>query len=370
METYATKITGLARLIRSCKKPIIFTGAGLSTNAGIPDYRSGMDTTVKTGPGIWNYKDDDSFWDRVLESRKRTLLATPSYSHMAIAKLIEEGLVEHLISQNVDGLHVKSRVPLSKLTELHGNVFSESCQKCGSVYYRNFRTRIQEDRTHDTGKTCDNAACGGDLHDTLVLFGESIPRSKLELSLYKAYHSELCVCIGSSLLVKPAVSFPMLVKKRGKLAILNMDPTPLDKISDVTIHDNCDTIMKSLMDELGITVPDYIQENRIDILKGDDSLEVIPQDLNHRKIKHVELLIYDEKSDMTTEKLPYRFKFSSETSQCQLRLHFKTGSKTPLEIDFEISQLSHGLNPVICKFTPSHHPKSPSPRPWTEIKFQ
>ena len=152
MEPFRTRIQKLAKLLKSASKPVIFTGAGISTNSGIPDYRSGMNTSSKTGPGIKNFKEDDSFRQRVLDSRKKTQIARPSYSHLAIAELINKGYVEHLISQNIDDLHLKSGIPEDKLTELHGNVFVEQCGECGTSYRRKYRTRKAEDKTHGTGK--------------------------------------------------------------------------------------------------------------------------------------------------------------------------------------------------------------------------
>ena len=363
MEPYAARITKLANLLKTWSNPIIFTGAGLSTNAGIPDYRSGMTTKSSTGPGIWNYKGDDSYWSRILESRRKTLIATPSYSHMAIAELVNHGYVDHLISQNVDGLHLKSGIPYHKLTELHGNLFMEKCEKCPAIYLRNYRTRVQEDRTHNTGRYWTQENWDGELHDTLVIFGESIPENKLRLCLYKAHHSELWITIGSSLMVKPAVSFPLIVKKKGKLAIANMEATPLDKIADVRFGGNWDLVMKGIMDELGISVPDYIQENSLQVLRNGNTIEFKPNNLNHSQIKHVELFLLNEKADMKTDEKPFKFKVNSNTDLCQARVYFDRDDKGPLEIDLNLSELSRETsNKIVAKFNSSQNE-------WSEINI-
>ena len=363
MEPFWARIKSLSHLLKTSKRPIILTGAGLSTNSGIPDYRSGMDTQPPTGPGIWNFKGDDSFWQRILESRRKTLLATPSFSHMAIAELVNLGYIDHLISQNVDGLHLKSGIPQHKITELHGNLFSEIWNNWHTIYLRKFRTRNKEDKSHSTGRKCDKEDCHGELQDTLVLFGESIPKEKLEVSLKKAQNSELWIWIGSSLVVKPAATFPMIVKKNGKLAIINMDHTPLDGIADVRFGGNWDMIMKALMEEMRIEVPDYIQSNSLKITKSNQFLEIIPENLNHSKIKNVELFLLDEKSDMTTEEKPYRFELPLSTSNWQLRINFEKDKKKTLELDFDISKLQQRKNTVIAKYNSFLNE-------WADIQFK
>ena len=147
-----------------------------------------------------------------LSQENKTLIATPSYSHMAIAQLMHQRFISYLISQNIDGLHLKSGIPYENISELHGNIFIEYWPKWNTHYHRSYRTRISENNEHKTGRKWEESRCDGDLWDTLVLFGESIPKYKLEQAFLKAENSELWIWIGSSLLVRPANLFPYNIK--------------------------------------------------------------------------------------------------------------------------------------------------------------
>lgn len=114
------KVAELTSIIKHSKYPIVFTGAGISTSLGIPDYRSGAETIIKTGPGMWNRNHNHPNPAEV-PIDKLVDLASPSLSHMIISTLIRLGVFKHLISQNTDGLHLKSGVPIEKISELHGN---------------------------------------------------------------------------------------------------------------------------------------------------------------------------------------------------------------------------------------------------------
>ena len=290
----------------------------------------------------------------ILENK--TLIATPSYSHMAIAQLLKYNLVEHLISQNIDDLHLKSGVPFDKLTELHGNVFIEACGKCNTSYRRSYRTRVAEDKQHKTGRKWEQPNCDGELNDTLVLFGESIPKHKIETSLGLASTSQLWICIGSSLIVKPAISFPYIVKKNGgKLVVVNMEKTPFDEICDVRFGGDCDMTLKHLMHALQIQVPDYYEENSVKIARNAEFIEIQPANLNNSEIKKVEFLSTNDKAEVTTEIQPYRFEVTSTTSHCQVRLHFAQENKSPLEIEFYLENLESEVHNVVAKFNSSQN---------------
>lgn len=135
-----TKINKLAELIINSKHFIAFTGAGISTACGIPDFRSGVNTVLKTGPGAWEKKAQkvaNKPNKNVVEMAK----AIPSFTHMTLVALEELGLLKYLVSQNTDGLHVRSGFNTNNLAELHGNRCLEKCKKCGSEFLRDFRTR-------------------------------------------------------------------------------------------------------------------------------------------------------------------------------------------------------------------------------------
>jgi NAD-dependent SIR2 family protein deacetylase len=122
---------------------------------------------------------------------------------------MDTGHLKYLISQNIDGLHRKSGIPIENIAELHGNTNLEICQKCGKDYLRDYRTRnkkVFDD--HLTGRKCDNRECSGDLFDTIVNFGEGINKPLLKRAAQESEKSDLCIALGSSLLVKPAMLLP------------------------------------------------------------------------------------------------------------------------------------------------------------------
>jgi len=141
---------------------------------------------------------------------------------MALTALYQRGLLKHLVSQNTDGLHLKAGMPFDALTELHGNTNLEHCLACGRNYLRDFRARTSEVATeHRTGRKCDNPSCRGDLVDQIIHFGEKIPQDKVVRALTEAARADLCLCLGSSLRVKPANQVPVFTAKHGgKVAIV------------------------------------------------------------------------------------------------------------------------------------------------------
>jgi NAD-dependent SIR2 family protein deacetylase len=159
------KVDQLAGLLGKAKYPIFFTGAGISTSIGIPDYRSSSDTVVKTGPGLWNRKDtakDQARKPHETPIDKLVDLAQPSLTHMFIKTMLSRGIARYLVSQNTDGLHLRSGVPLDMISELHGNRNMEHCLGCKRRYSRDFRTlrrdgkvyKPGEKRDHFTGRHC------------------------------------------------------------------------------------------------------------------------------------------------------------------------------------------------------------------------
>ena len=182
-EELEKKIDLLAKWVKESKHCIMFTGAGISTSTGIPDFRSGMNTVLKTGPGVWELqakgvprKPGASFLPNMLK-------AIPSPAHMAIVKLHKESLVKFTVSQNVDGLHLRSGIPSQELAELHGNTNLEKCTTCGAKYLRDFNVRTARlVHDHKTGRFCDNPKCHGPLVDSIINFGESLPSYELEES--------------------------------------------------------------------------------------------------------------------------------------------------------------------------------------------
>ena len=247
----------MVELIRRSSYFIGFTGAGISTSAGIPDYRSGADTVLETGPGKWVTEETSKLSMEEYASmpskfkRKDTVSAEPTYTHFALTTLLEEGILKHIISQNIDGLHMRSGTKLEQISELHGNTFLEVCSNCGADYFRPFRCRNPKNpyNVHLTGRFCTN--CNTELKDTIVNFNESLPVNAIHQAKYHTSKADVCLCLGSSLQVKPAMLFPLAIAKKGHLAIVNLQPTPLDQMAQLRIWAKIDDVMKLVMKKLG-----------------------------------------------------------------------------------------------------------------------
>ena len=166
-EVLEEKINRLAELVRNSNNMAAFTGAGLSTAAGIPDYRSGANTVVETGAGCWEKaaniqkaRREGKLYQEQTKVNFKTAIqqAYPTKAHMALKELMDRGILKTVISQNVDGLHRKSGIPSGQIYELHGNTNLEVCQKCGKDYMRDFRVReAQKNFDHKTSRVCDNS---------------------------------------------------------------------------------------------------------------------------------------------------------------------------------------------------------------------
>lgn len=255
----AEKTVQLAKWIRESNYCIMFTGAGVSTSTGIPDFRSGMNTVLPTGPGIWERKAKGVQLPSQKKKTLSVLQAIPSPSHMAIVKLQEEGLVKFVVSQNTDGLHRRSGLDPAFLAELHGNTNMEKCIKCGMKYMRDFRTRTsREVHNHLTGRHCDDLHCGGHLVDSIINFNEDLPEDELEKAFKRAELADLCIVLGSSLRVYPAADIPRDMIKRGaKVVIVNLQKTPLNKKCAMEVHSRIDSLIVRLMKQLELEIPPF-----------------------------------------------------------------------------------------------------------------
>ncbi|XP_005407295.2 PREDICTED: NAD-dependent protein deacetylase sirtuin-7 isoform X3 [Chinchilla lanigera] len=263
-EELRRKVRELASAIRNAKYLVVYTGAGISTAASIPDYR---------GPnGVWTLLQKG----RSVSSAADLSEAEPTLTHMSIMHLHEQKLVQHVVSQNCDGLHLRSGLPRTAISELHGNMYIEVCTSCipNREYVRVFdvteRTALHR---HQTGRTCHK--CGSQLRDTIVHFGE---RGTLgqplnwEAATEAASKADTILCLGSSLKVRAddnMSSWEVLKKypclwcmtkppsRRPKLYIVNLQWTPKDDWAALKLHGKCDDVMQLLMDELGLEIPLY-----------------------------------------------------------------------------------------------------------------
>ncbi len=229
----------VADLIINAKRVVVFTGAGISTESGIPDFRS--------PGGIWERFDPDDFiyqkfvrdpearrkqWQMLREGGLATE-AKPNPAHYAIAELDRLGKLDCVITQNVDNLHQKAGVPADRVFELHGNMQWAVCLSCGRRYpFEQVRLRLDKGE-----ETPDCEACHGILKPSVVLFGESLPEKVLKEATFRSYNCDLVMVIGSTLIVYPAAYMPVYAVDSGaKLVIINLSPTPMDKQATVLIR--------------------------------------------------------------------------------------------------------------------------------------
>ena len=275
--TLNLKIAQLAQMVRDASHTVLYTGAGLSTAAEIPDYRgpNGLWTLAQKGGGGGGGGGSSgggggggSTSARNAPCAARQAMgmtfaeALPTVGHMAISGLVGHGHVQCVISQNVDGLHLRSGVPVSKLCEMHGNVFRERCPTCGKEYLRGFDvTGKSAYHRHGTERTCDKKACGGaQLRDTIVYFGEKVHPADLEAAREHSEACDLAIFIGSSLKVLTHYSFiwQALPKPRKKLiVIVNLQRTPRDKQADLRLFGRCDDVLGRLLAALKMSPPTY-----------------------------------------------------------------------------------------------------------------
>ncbi|KAK6058769.1 transcriptional regulator, Sir2 family [Cooperia oncophora] len=339
------KCAELAQLLLQSKCTFVVTGAGISTSAGIADFR---------GPnGVWTIEKEG----RVAESVDFTR-ARPTFTHRALRILEERGLVKFLVSQNVDGLHPRSSFPLNRLAELHGNVFCEQCEKCSRRYYRDFPTgsvglkytgrncegtphgRACRGRLRDTtldwedalpepdfttawnyaklhgnvfceqcekcsrryyrdfptgsvglkytGRNCEGTphgrACRGRLRDTTLDWEDALPEPDFTTAWNYAKNADLSLCLGTSLQIVPVGDMPLLAKKNGgKMVTVNLQATKHEKKADLAIHGLVDDVMARVLGYLDIKMDENENENGEIVWQSKYPLEVFKTPRNSRK---------------------------------------------------------------------------------------
>jgi len=242
----------LAQMIKNSKYLVVHTGAGISTSASIPDFR---------GPkGVWRMEDLGLEPEYGVDFED----AYPTLTHMALVQLQNRGILKHLVSQNVDGLHLRSGIKRENLSELHGNVYLEICKKCDTPYLRDFDVAAESDDTHKTGRKCDNAECAGPLVDSIIDFYESLPKKDLQNAREHSKQADLCIVVGSSLEVTPACEIPLFsVKNQGKLVIVNLQKTRYDDKATLRIFGKSDDVFRMIMQQLELPIPSFFLKKKM-----------------------------------------------------------------------------------------------------------
>ncbi|MGV8059271.1 MAG: NAD-dependent deacetylase [Smithellaceae bacterium] len=247
------KIKKVAQMIVAARKVVVFTGAGISTESGIPDFR---------GPkGLWTKTDPEDFTiDKFLSSGERrqkiwkVLLqgglmadAQPNAAHLAIAELEKMGKLSSLITQNVDNLHQVAGNNPAIIHELHGNMQWVVCLDCGQKY----PVELIKQQMSSADYVPECSSCGGILKPDVIFFGEALPRNTLMSATREAQECDLFIVIGSSLVVYPAAYMPQYAKRAGAgVVIINLGPTEQDDIADVIIDHFAGETMTKIMNRL------------------------------------------------------------------------------------------------------------------------
>jgi NAD-dependent deacetylase len=231
-------VDSLAAMLRVSRRAVVFTGAGISTESGIPDFRSPGGIWTKMAPidfgdFVASAEMRKEAWRRRFAMEKTFATVKPNDGHKAVAALVSRGLAGHVITQNIDNLHQDSGVPPQQVVELHGNTRYAKCLDC------DLRAELAPIRAHFEahGEPPDCAACGGILKTATISFGQAMPEREMARAEDATRNCDVFLVLGSSLVVYPAAGLPLLAKRCGaKLVIVNREPTEQDGIADLAVH--------------------------------------------------------------------------------------------------------------------------------------
>jgi NAD-dependent deacetylase len=248
--TLEQSIRQIADWLRTASYAVAFTGAGISTPSGIPDFRS-------EESGLWEHADPmevasifgfrqnpRAFYAWVRPLARTTLSAQPNPAHTALAVLEQRGILKSVITQNIDMLH--TRAGNRVVRELHGHMREMTCIRCFKVFpAQSYLETLLED---DTLPTC---SCGGVLKPNVILFGEQLPYKPLQDARQDAKTCDIMLVIGSSLEVEPASSLPSFAQRNGaKVVIINLQPTEFDRRADLVVHEDAAVILPRILQHL------------------------------------------------------------------------------------------------------------------------
>jgi len=239
MDDLDVELEQFQSLLDQSSRAVVFTGAGISTESGIPDFRS--------PGGVWSTNQPIEFqdfmsseamrretWKRKINTDVSISAAEPNRGHRAVDKLVRTGKVSVVITQNIDGLHQASGVPDEKVIELHGNSTYATCLECGIRHELDeIMSAFKENETLPECKTCKSPY----IKPATISFGQSMPEQPMQDAQRESEACDLFISIGSSLVVYPAAGFPIVAKRSGaRLVILNRDPTELDAAADLVLN--------------------------------------------------------------------------------------------------------------------------------------
>jgi len=244
-------VVALIEIARPARAITAFTGAGISTESGIPDYRGPGGVWERNAPPTLsdfreNLETRRQYWEERRERYPVLRDTEPNAGHLALARLESAGRLSHVITQNIDGLHQKAGNDPERTIELHGTAHRVRCLDCGASWPADeIQTRLELEPL----PACE--ICDGMLRAATVLFGQAMPEEALRRAFTIARATDLMLVVGSSLVVQPAARLPQIAVASGaRLAIVNNEPTPLDSLADVVVRSSAGAVLTALANAL------------------------------------------------------------------------------------------------------------------------
>ena len=236
----------LKQFIDECFYPVFFTGAGISTDSGIPDFRGPNGFWKKNQPIYFqdfmaSEEMRNKYWDQSIQFKSNFKSYQPNFGHKAIAKIIKDKNKGHCITQNIDNLHQAGGLNNDQVTEIHGNATYAVCLECSKKYeLSDIHAQFISSKK---SPTCD--VCEGPIKTATISFGQPMPELEMERAQIEAESSDLFIVAGSSLVVFPAATIPLYAKEKGaKLIIINNEPTEFDRFADLVINESISDTFK------------------------------------------------------------------------------------------------------------------------------
>jgi len=245
-----TAIDELQDLMEAARVIAPFTGAGISTECGIPDFRSPGGLWTKTQPiqfddFLASQEMRNEAWRRKFALEDQFRAAKPGRGHRALARFVRTGKLAAIITQNIDNLHQESGVPREKVIELHGNGTYALCLDCAARYEIDW---VRERFTQSGGIAPACAGCGGPVKSATISFGQGMPELEMQRAEEETLAADLFLSIGSSLVVWPAAGFPVMAKRNGAaLIIINREPTDFDAMADLVVRDDIGDVLEPFL---------------------------------------------------------------------------------------------------------------------------